>query len=60
MNDTKQTYQSGVPSASVLELRPRPKRGKGAKGLATYSIKQGKYPFSREVILRLIDRIKEE
>lgn len=60
MSDTKQTYQAEILSAPILELRPRPKREAEAKGLAASSIDQSKFPFSREVIQRLIDRIKEE
>ena len=60
MSDTKQTYQAELLSAPILELRPRPKREAEAKGLAASSIDRRKFPFSREVIQRLIDRIKEE
>ncbi|MCK5313903.1 MAG: hypothetical protein KAJ53_02210 [Anaerolineales bacterium] len=60
MSDTKQTYQAEILSAPILELRPRPKEEAEAKGLAASSIDSSKFPFSREVIQRLIDRIKEE
>ncbi|MCK4899472.1 MAG: hypothetical protein KAS38_11880 [Anaerolineales bacterium] len=60
MSDTKQTYQAEILSAPILELRPRSKREAEAKGLTASSIDRRKFPFSREVIQRLIDRIKEE
>ena len=60
MPDKKRSYQADISFTPILEPKPHPQQDDGDQSLAISFFDRHEYPFSREVIKRLIDRIKED
>jgi hypothetical protein len=60
MAKEKRTYSAESRTAKSLKLRPRPSRDERTGQPSIYRDAEGDYPFSREVIQRLIDWFKQD
>ena len=59
MHDNNQSNQAGMSAKSTINQKPYPQKDDGDRNLEMPSIDRQEYPFSRELIKSIIDRIKE-